>query len=86
MDRRAAAAAKGEDIEAICRAILLSRGSMSVAATGRFCNKFLGGLYDHISTALEEVCVLPVLDNAAYDQLLASNIVFLNLVDCAAVN
>lgn len=49
-------------------------------------NKFCKGLYDHIMDQLNSVVILDKLSNDDYDNLLAENIVFLNLVDCSAVN
>lgn len=49
-------------------------------------NKFCKGLYDQIVTQTNSVQILEKLSNEDYDDLLASNIVFLNLVDCSAVN
>jgi hypothetical protein len=49
-------------------------------------NKFCKGLYDHIVYELDSVVVLDKLSNDDYDNLLSENIIFLNLVDCSAVN
>jgi hypothetical protein len=49
-------------------------------------NKYCQGLYDSIMRQNNSVEVLDRLDNSAYDNLLSENIVFLNLVDCSAVN
>ena len=49
-------------------------------------NKFCQGMYDMIERQINSVTVLERLDNDAYDKLLSENIVFLNLVDCSAVN
>jgi len=49
-------------------------------------NKFSQGFYDMTVRQLASVQVLDKLNNDDYDNLLAENIVFLNLVDCSAVN
>jgi hypothetical protein len=49
-------------------------------------NKFYKGLYEHIVAEFNTVKVLEKLSNEEYDNLLSENIVFLNLVDCSAVN
>jgi hypothetical protein len=49
-------------------------------------NKYCKGLYDHIISELHSVEILEKLSNEDYDKLLAENIVFLNLIDCSAVN
>jgi hypothetical protein len=49
-------------------------------------NKFAVGAADMLLEQLESVKVVPRLSNADYDRLLAENIVFLDLVDCSAVN
>ncbi|PNH00681.1 hypothetical protein TSOC_013485 [Tetrabaena socialis] len=49
-------------------------------------NKYCAGLYDAILRNDQSVTVLERVSNADYDKLLSSNIVFLNLVDCSAVN
>ncbi len=49
-------------------------------------NKFCQGLYNMVERQLNSVTVLERLDNDEYDKLLSENIVFLNLVDCSAVN
>ncbi len=49
-------------------------------------NKIVAGMVDMLHRQLNSVEIIPRLDNDQYDQLLASNIVFLNLVDASAVN
>lgn len=49
-------------------------------------NKYSLGLYNMIVKQYESVEVLDRLSNEEYDNLLAENIVFLNLIDCSAVN
>jgi len=49
-------------------------------------NKYCQGLFNLIQNQLNSVTVLERLDNDEYDKLLSENIVFLNLVDCSAVN
>lgn len=49
-------------------------------------NKFVAGAADMLNEQLDSVRVIPRISNEAYDRLLAENIVFLDLVDCSAVN
>jgi hypothetical protein len=49
-------------------------------------NKFCKGLYESITDQLKSVTILDKLNNDDYDNLLSENIIFLNLVDCSAVN
>jgi len=49
-------------------------------------NKYCQGLFDHVKSCDESVTVIEKLSNDDYDKLLSENIVFLNLVDCSAVN
>ena len=49
-------------------------------------NKHALGLLESISEERESVYVLSNIDNFAYDKLLKTSVVFLNLVDAAAVN
>jgi len=49
-------------------------------------NKFCKGLYDSIVEQIDSVIILDKLNNDDYDNLLSENIIFLNLVDCSAVN
>lgn len=49
-------------------------------------NKYCQGLYDMILRQYNSVTILDRLSNEDYDNLLSQNIVFLNLVDCSAVN
>ena len=49
-------------------------------------NKFVHGAVDHLKDHLVSVEVIEKLSNEAYDDLLEQNIVFLDLVDCSAVN
>jgi len=50
------------------------------------CNKYIVGLIDMIEENDNSVEILPNVNNDDYDQLLAENIVFINLVDASAVN
>lgn len=52
----------------------------------RPCNKYCQGALDLITKNDKSVIILDKLSNHEYDMLLAENIVFLNLVDCSAVN
>lgn len=54
--------------------------------TNRKKQKFVIAMNDSISTNLKSVTVINHLNNAEYDNLLAENIVFLNLVDASACN
>lgn len=49
-------------------------------------NKFNKGLYDSIVNNVMSVEIIDKLSNEDYDELLSKNIVFLNLIDCSAVN
>jgi hypothetical protein len=49
-------------------------------------NKFMEGFMEAMKQKLASVEILEKLDEESYDDLLRKNIVFLNLVDCSAVN
>lgn len=49
-------------------------------------NKFCAGVYEMLESQYQSVHVCDRLTNDEYDELLSSNIVFLHLVDCSAVN
>lgn len=49
-------------------------------------NKFVVGLLDHIKESYEKVEIMEKLTNDEYDELLAQNIVFINLIDASACN
>jgi hypothetical protein len=49
-------------------------------------NKYCLGLQDLIQTNDASVSILEHLTNDEYDELLSKNLVFLNLIDCSAVN
>ncbi len=49
-------------------------------------NKFSKGALQMLHRQLESVEIIDKLENSEYDDLLARNIVFLNLIDCSAVN
>ena len=51
-----------------------------------FENMHLKGMYQYIIEMENSVQVIEYLDNTKYDQLLANNVVFINLVDASAVN
>ena len=53
---------------------------------GNYTNKYLSGLLNSIRKEHDSVGLLTDLDNVSYDILLKNCIVFLNLVDAAAVN
>lgn len=63
----------------LCSHICRSHGNASI-------NKYCKGLYDMVIRHIDSVEVVERLSNDAYDILLSENIVFLNLVDCSAVN
>jgi hypothetical protein len=50
------------------------------------CNKFVRGMIQDINDEYHSVTVLQSLDNLEYDNLLASSVVFVKLVDASAVN
>lgn len=64
----------------------MSRNVMCRDTSANSTNKFCCGVYDMLKYQYESVIVYDKLPNDGYDELLASNIVFLNLVDCSAVN
>lgn len=49
-------------------------------------NKFCQGVYNMLEKEIGSVSIIQNLSNEDYDELLSKNIVFLNLVDCSAVN
>jgi hypothetical protein len=49
-------------------------------------NKFVTGMMDMLKKHRDSVNIMSSLDNASYDSLLSSSIVFLNLADASAVN
>ena len=49
-------------------------------------NKYISGMLESLLLKDDSVEILDTLSNADYDDLLVSNIVFLNLIDCSAVN
>jgi hypothetical protein len=49
-------------------------------------NKFSKGLFDSIVSNVMSVEIIDKLNNDDYDNLLSHNVVFLNLIDCSAVN
>ncbi|KAI8822783.1 hypothetical protein BJ741DRAFT_655112 [Chytriomyces cf. hyalinus JEL632] len=49
-------------------------------------NKYVQGAVNHLKSIDETVTLLSKLDNDAYDELLMTNVVFLNLIDAGAVN
>lgn len=57
-----------------------------VSRGGTTNNKFVEGLLDVVAASIGSVEVLGPLDDEAYDDLLSQNVVFLDLVDCSAVN
>jgi polysaccharide pyruvyl transferase WcaK-like protein len=66
----------------ICRPICRPTGDNCANSVNKYCQ----GLYDTIVKNSESVIILDKLSNEDYDKLLSENIVFLNLVDCSAVN
>ncbi len=57
-----------------------------VSRGGTTSNKFVDGLLHAVSESIGSVEVMGPLDDEAYDDLLSKNVVFLDLVDCSAVN
>ena len=57
-----------------------------VCRTSGDINKYCSGVYDMLEKQWGSVEVIERLDNKDYDELFSQNIIFLNLVDCAAVN
>ncbi len=49
-------------------------------------NKYVAGAVKHLRHVDDSVTVLPTASNADYDNLLTQNVIFLNLIDSAAVN
>jgi hypothetical protein len=49
-------------------------------------NKFCKGALEMIKRQMKSVEIIEKLENSEYDELLSQNIVFLNLIDCSAVN
>jgi len=65
----------------------ISRGECAQNPNSQYpSNKYSQGALDLLKYNHNSVLVLDKLPNAEYDMLLAENIVFLNLVDCSAVN
>jgi hypothetical protein len=54
--------------------------------TSNSINKYSTGLYNVIEQNDKSVKIIDRINNDDYDKLLSENIVFLNLVDCSAVN
>jgi len=57
-----------------------------ISRGGTTTNKFVEGLLDDVAANIRSVEVLGPLKDEAYDELLSKNVVFLDLVDCSAVN
>lgn len=49
-------------------------------------NKFMVGMLEHLKEQYSKVSILNELSNDEYDELLTSNVVFLNLIDASACN
>jgi hypothetical protein len=49
-------------------------------------NKFMFGMLEHLKEQYSKVAILNDLSNDEYDELLVSNVVFLNLIDVSACN
>jgi polysaccharide pyruvyl transferase WcaK-like protein len=66
----------------------ISRGHISRDPISRSNNhnKYCKGLYDNIIEKINSVTVIEKVNNDEYDILLSENIVFLDLIDCSAVN
>jgi hypothetical protein len=63
----------------------ISRDSISKDNFNKI-NKYMKGLYNSIIEKNNSVSMIEKLNNSDYDDLLSENIVFLDLVDCSAVN
>ena len=69
--------------------LLISKENKNLAAICRSScntNKYSQGLLKYIQRQFNSVKIIDRLDNDGYDDLLSKNIVFLNLIDCSAVN
>lgn len=76
--------------------ILLTSQTVCKSSDGLMCrdsicrdntlNKFCAGIYSMLEMQYDSVYIAEKLTNEEYDTLLSENIVFLNLVDCSAVN
>lgn len=71
--------------DCICRSNISISGNTIVDSVNNV-NKYCYGLLEHIEDADKSVNIIDRLANDEYDILLSENIVFLNLVDCSAVN
>lgn len=49
-------------------------------------NKFIQGMLESLAEKVDSVQIIHSLSNEEYDRLLSENIVFINLIDCSAVN
>ena len=58
----------------------------SMSRCTRNTNKYVQGLFDMIIYNNSSVEILEFAENDSYDELLSNNVVFLDLVDCSAVN
>lgn len=58
----------------------------SMCRVNKNTNKYIIGMVESLKLKDASVSIIDNLSNDRYDQLLASNIVFLNLVDCSTVN
>jgi hypothetical protein len=74
--------AKKNECDHCCRDICRNHMCRQITNTNKYCE----GLYNHIIDELKSVEILEKLSNEDYDKLLSENLVFLNLIDCSAVN
>jgi hypothetical protein len=76
-----------DPIDGMCRCDGMSRGDgMSRECCVGGGNKYVKGAWDMLREYDDSVSIIPYLDNNHYDDLLSKNIVFIDLVDSAAVN
>lgn len=71
-----------QDCNAMCRDTGMCRDKQHNTPTNKYCS----GLYEMIIQNHNSVEIIEHVSNEEYDKLLSNNIVFLNLVDCSAVN
>lgn len=70
----------------ICRPNICRPTCISVNYTVNNINKYCSGLYNTIEKNDNSVEIIDRINNEDYDILLSQNVIFLNLVDCSAVN
>lgn len=58
----------------------------NIKTPNKIVNKYIEGVYDYLGECDRSVDIIERLNNDEYDELLSKNIVFLDLIDCSAVN